>query len=146
MRRFTYNLEAILASLDDPRRAAPMIARFELGILAELGFGLDLSSCAATGATADLIYVSPKSGRAVSRAAGEAYRDKLLRLPGFLHAQASRNWRPILPTPSRSPDFFSTGTPLRRAAWPCRKRAHALSPRSRHALFRRRNRASRRVP
>ncbi len=81
------NLEAILASLDDPRRAAPMIARFELGILAELGFGLDLSSCAATGATADLIYVSPKSGRAVSRAAGEAYRDKLLRLPGFLHAQ-----------------------------------------------------------
>ena len=84
------SLEAILTSLDDPRRAAPMIARFELGFLAELGFGLDLSSCAATGATDDLIYVSPKSGRAVSRAAGEAYRDKLLRLPGFLHTQSER--------------------------------------------------------
>ena len=63
-----------------------MIAQFELAFLAELGFGLDLSSCAATGATDDLIYVSPRSGRAVSRAAGEAYRDKLMRLPAFLRA------------------------------------------------------------
>src|ERR1700733_10817748 len=80
-------LDAILASLDDPAAAAPMIARFEFDFLAELGFGLDLSSCAATGATADLIYVSPRSGRAVSRSGGEAYRDKLLRLPAFLHAE-----------------------------------------------------------
>jgi DNA repair protein RecO (recombination protein O) len=65
-----------------------MIARFELDFLAELGFGLDLSSCAATGVTDDLIYVSPKSGRAVSRAAGEAYRDRLMRLPAFLHSEA----------------------------------------------------------
>jgi DNA repair protein RecO (recombination protein O) len=65
-----------------------MIARFELDFLAELGFGLDLGSCAATGATADLIYVSPKSGRAVSGDAGEAYRDRLLRLPAFLHTGA----------------------------------------------------------
>jgi DNA repair protein RecO (recombination protein O) len=64
-----------------------MIARFELNCLAELGFGLDLSSCAATGAADDLIYVSPRSGRAVSRAAGEDYRDKLLRLPAFLHGE-----------------------------------------------------------
>jgi DNA repair protein RecO (recombination protein O) len=77
-------LEAILEALDDPAAVAPMIARFELSFLAELGFGLDLSSCAATGATADLIYVSPRSGRAVSRAGGEAYQDKLMRLPGFL--------------------------------------------------------------
>jgi DNA repair protein RecO (recombination protein O) len=61
-----------------------MIAQFELIFLAELGFGLDLTSCAATGAKDDLIYVSPRSGRAVSRAAGEAYRDKLMRLPDFL--------------------------------------------------------------
>src|SRR5208282_1695805 len=81
-------LEAILDALDDPSAVAPMIARFELAFLAELGFGLDLSSCAATGATDDLIYVSPRSGRAVSGAAGEAYRDKLLRLPGFLRANA----------------------------------------------------------
>jgi DNA repair protein RecO (recombination protein O) len=77
-------LEAILDALDDRSAVAPMIARFELAFLAELGFGLDLSSCVATGETADLIYVSPRSGRAVSRAAGEAYRDKLMRLPGFL--------------------------------------------------------------
>jgi len=77
-------LEAILDALDDRSAVVPMFARFELAFLAELGFGLDLSSCVATGETADLIYVSPRSGRAVSRAAGEAYRDKLMRLPGFL--------------------------------------------------------------
>ncbi len=81
-------LEAILDSLDDPGAVAPMIARFEFGFLAELGFGLDLAACAATGATNDLIYVSPRSGRAVSRTAGEPYRDKLMRLPGFLQADA----------------------------------------------------------
>ena len=63
---------------------AAIYARWELGLLDELGFGLDLSECAASGATDDLIYVSPKSGRAVSRQAGEPYRDKLLPLPGFL--------------------------------------------------------------
>ncbi len=52
--------------------------------LQELGFALDLSRCAATGATDDLIYVSPKSGRAVSRAAGAPYADRLLRLPPFM--------------------------------------------------------------
>ena len=81
-------LEIILDHLGDPHAVAPMIARFELDFLAELGFGLDLSSCAATGTTTDLIYVSPKSGRAVSRDAGEAYRDRLLRLPAFLHSDA----------------------------------------------------------
>jgi len=79
-------LEAILERLDDAQAGAPMISRFELRFLAELGFGLDLSSCAATGATAELVYVSPRSGRAVSRAAGEPYRDKLMRLPAFLHS------------------------------------------------------------
>jgi DNA repair protein RecO (recombination protein O) len=81
-------LEAILDALEDPAAVVPLIARFELAFLAELGFGLDLSSCAATGETADLVYVSPRSGRAVSRAAGEAYRDKLMRLPDFLRADA----------------------------------------------------------
>jgi DNA repair protein RecO (recombination protein O) len=77
-------LDALLRCLADAQAAAPLIARFELALLAELGFGLDLDACAATGTTADLVYVSPKSGRAVSRAAGEAYRDRLLRLPAFL--------------------------------------------------------------
>ncbi|MFY9894381.1 MAG: DNA repair protein RecO [Xanthobacteraceae bacterium] len=79
-------LEQILDALDDPSVVGAMVARFELAFLAELGFGLDLSSCAATGAKDDLIYVSPRSGRAVSGAAGEAYREKLLRLPSFLRA------------------------------------------------------------
>lgn len=58
--------------------------RWELGFLAEMGFGLDLARCAATGATTGLVYVSPKTGRAVSAEAGEPYRDKLLALPTFL--------------------------------------------------------------
>jgi len=74
----------ILDRLDDAALVAPLVARFELQMLSELGFGLDLETCASTGATADLVYVSPKSGRAVSRAAGEPWADKLLRLPAFL--------------------------------------------------------------
>ena len=76
--------EQILDHLDDAGVAAPMVVRFELQLLSELGFGLDLSQCAATGETGDLIYVSPKSARAVSRNAGEPWADKMLRLPGFL--------------------------------------------------------------
>ena len=77
MRAFMASFRRILDALDDAVVVAPMIARFELDFLAELGFGLDLSSCAATGAADDLIYVSPRSGRAVSAAAGAAYQDKL---------------------------------------------------------------------
>ena len=77
-------LADLLDVLLDPRRAGASLVRFELQLLTELGFGLDLETCAATGATTDLIYVSPKSGGAVSRAAGDAWRDRLLRLPAFL--------------------------------------------------------------
>lgn len=73
-----------LDDFDDLGVAAAHLIRFELAILAELGFGLDLSVCAATGSTTELIYVSPKSGSAVSRIAGEPWRDRLLRLPAFL--------------------------------------------------------------
>jgi len=61
--------------------------KWELGLLGELGFGLDFSCCAATGVTTDLIYVSPKSGRAVSGDAGEPYKNAMLALPGFLLEQ-----------------------------------------------------------
>jgi DNA repair protein RecO (recombination protein O) len=81
-------LQAILDAIDAPLAAATLIARFELKLLAELGFGLDLACCAATGAIADLAYVSPRSGRAVSRVAGHDYRDKLLRLPYFLQSES----------------------------------------------------------
>ncbi len=63
--------------------------RFELDLLAELGFGLDLEVCAVTGATTDLVYVSPRSGRAVSRAGAGDYADRLLPLPAFLLGPAS---------------------------------------------------------
>lgn len=58
--------------------------RLELGLLQELGFGLDLDKCAVTGATEDLAFVSPRTGRAVSRTAAEPYRDRLIALPSFL--------------------------------------------------------------
>ncbi len=77
-------LVAMLDHLLEPGVIAPRVVRFELQLLAELGFGLALDQCAATGSSEDLVYVSPKSGRAVSRAAGEPWRDKLLRLPPFL--------------------------------------------------------------
>lgn len=79
-------LERTLDDFDSAGGAAIHLVRFELAMLTELGFGLDLSACAATGATADLIYVSPKSGGAVSRQAGEPWRDRLLPLPPFLRA------------------------------------------------------------
>jgi DNA repair protein RecO (recombination protein O) len=77
-------LETLISLLDRPGIWPPVFVRFELGLLADLGFGLDLSRCAATGALDDLIFVSPRTGRAVSAAAGEPYRDRLLVLPPFL--------------------------------------------------------------
>ena len=62
----------------------PSLVMWELGLLGELGFGLDLTSCAATGVVDNLVYVSPRSLKAVSRQAGEPYHDQLLPLPSFL--------------------------------------------------------------
>ncbi len=76
--------DGICTFLADPAILGPVLIRFEVLILTELGFGLDLSCCAATGASQDLVYVSPKSARAVSRGAGAPWADKLLPLPGFL--------------------------------------------------------------
>ncbi|HVZ53730.1 MAG TPA: DNA repair protein RecO [Pseudolabrys sp.] len=78
--------ESLLERLDDAVAVAPEVARFELQLLSELGFGLDLDECVATGTRADLIYVSPKSGRAVSREAGAPYAERMLPLPAFLRA------------------------------------------------------------
>jgi DNA repair protein RecO (recombination protein O) len=76
--------------LDDPAVAGELVARFELMILEELGFGLDLAACAATGRQSDLVYVSPRSGRAVSAEAGRPWHDRMLALPSFLLAGAGR--------------------------------------------------------
>jgi DNA repair protein RecO (recombination protein O) len=77
---------ALVDAFADPDIWPAVFVRFEAGLLAELGFGLDLSKCAATGALDDLIYVSPRTGRAVSRAAGAPYAERLLALPPFLLA------------------------------------------------------------
>ena len=85
-----FDTASILADhLEDPQVAPALFVKFELMLLADLGFGLDLSECASTGRTEDLIYVSPRSGRAVSREAGERYRAKLFELPPFLRATPS---------------------------------------------------------
>lgn len=82
-------LSTFTEHLQHPALAGMMVARFELMMLAELGFGLDLASCAATGGRNDLLYVSPRSGRAVSRDAGEPWRAQLFDLPYFLIAEVA---------------------------------------------------------
>ena len=81
--------EALMAAFALPSVWPAIFVRFEAGLLDDLGFGLDLTRCAATGGVDDLIYVSPRTGRAVSRQAGAPYADKMLTLPPFmLGAQA----------------------------------------------------------
>jgi DNA repair protein RecO (recombination protein O) len=75
-------LDAMTA--DDFAHWGPLYVRWEAGLLEALGFGLDLSQCAATGSVRDLIYVSPRTGRAVSEGAGADYASRLLPLPQFL--------------------------------------------------------------
>ena len=79
----------VLGFLDEAAVWPALVVRWELVLLEELGFGLDLASCAATGKTADLLYVSPKSGRAVSAEAGEPYKERLLALPAFLRGSGT---------------------------------------------------------
>lgn len=83
-------LDVILDNLSDPADAGELFVRFELAVLNDLGFGLDLEECAATGLRDDLVYVSPKTGRAVSRAAGAPYASRMLALPEFLNKQNSK--------------------------------------------------------
>lgn len=77
-------LTLLIGELGESEIWPALYARFELGLMAQMGYGLDLSACALTGATEDLAFVSPRTGRAASAEAGEPYKDKLLRLPPFL--------------------------------------------------------------
>jgi DNA repair protein RecO (recombination protein O) len=91
-------LDGLLAAIDaapSARGWAAALVSYELLVLAELGFGLDLSECAATGAEVGLAFVSPKSGRAVSAAAGEPYRTQLFALPPFLLGGGAAGWDDI---------------------------------------------------
>jgi DNA repair protein RecO (recombination protein O) len=87
-------LTLIVDRLDDEALAPPLVARFEAQILAECGFRLDLGRCSATGASEGLVYVSPRSGRAVSAEAGAPWRERLLPLPAFMRAGARLEARP----------------------------------------------------
>lgn len=107
-------LALLVGHLDEPELAPALVVRFELAMLSELGFGLDLARCAATGSTDDLSHVSPKSGKAVSRPAAAPYLKKLLALPAFLvEGQGGR-------APSAADilaGFALTGFFLRRHVW-----------------------------
>jgi DNA repair protein RecO (recombination protein O) len=92
-------LDGVLAAVTAAPAArgwATAMVRYELLLLTELGFGLDLSACVVSGSQDDLAYVSPKSGGAVSRIAGEGYRDRLLRLPSFLIEGGAGEWHDII--------------------------------------------------
>jgi len=75
---------ATLLSLQDPELWAPVYVKWEIQLLQALGYGLDLSQCAVGGGVENLAYISPRTGRAVSREAGSPYHDKLFPLPSFL--------------------------------------------------------------
>jgi len=77
-------METLLDQIAEDRLWLADLVRFELLILGDLGFGLDLTECALTGATEDLVWISPKTGRAASAKAGEPYKSRLFRLPKFL--------------------------------------------------------------
>jgi len=72
------------------------LVRYELLVLAELGFGLDLQRCVVTGAVDALVYVSPRSGGAVTQVAASGYEDRLLPLPGFLREGGTADWPAII--------------------------------------------------
>jgi DNA repair protein RecO (recombination protein O) len=137
-------LARTLDDFDDASEAAVHLVRFELAMLGELGFGLDLENCAATGETDELVYVSPKSGGAVSRAAGEAWRDRLLRLPPFLRKADDQGEARAWSDQDLQDGFALTGLFLLR---------HVLEPRGQHhsdardgfinAVVRQRNRSAR---
>ena len=91
-------LDALLAAIEAAPSASgwgAALVRYELLLLAELGFGLDLESCAVTGSSDDLVAVSPRSGRAVSAAPAEPYAGKLLPLPSFVREGGAASWADI---------------------------------------------------
>jgi DNA repair protein RecO (recombination protein O) len=91
-------LEAVLDAIEAAPSASgwgAALVRYELLLLAELGFGLDLNRCAVTGANDQLVAVSPKSGRAVSAAEAEPYAGKLLPLPAFVREGGAASWEDI---------------------------------------------------
>lgn len=126
-------LHAALAGVLDAIEAAPAargwagsIARYELLLLAELGFGLDLDRCVATGGADDLAFVSPKSGAAVSRAAAMGYESRLLALPAFLREGGEAGWSDVLAALDLTGHFLARDVLTERRAEPLVARARLL--------------------
>lgn len=95
-RRMYDAFHVVLDAIEDDDVWPALLVRWEIGLLDELGFGLDLGSCAATGSHEDLVYVSPRTGRAVSRLAGEPYEARLLRLPAFVTGAGGATARDVM--------------------------------------------------
>ncbi len=95
-------VEALADHLSDETIAPALMARLELTILSELGFGLDLDCCAATGAREDLVFVSPRTGRAVSRDAGQPYAIASCRFPPFCVTMRSLDARAAMTSPAHT--------------------------------------------
>jgi DNA repair protein RecO (recombination protein O) len=118
-------LAELLEALDRPGWVEAYI-HWELRLLADLGFGLDLDSCASTGSNDGLAYVSPKSGRAVSLSAGEPWRDKLLPLPRFLSPDGG------------APDLGQLQEGLRLTGWFLERHVfarHSINANDRHQIL-----------
>ena len=96
----------LLDNIDDADLWPALMARWELGLLAELGFGLTLDRCAATGARENLVYISPRSACAVSADAGKPYKDKMLPLPAFFLDRENTPTRQDMLDGLRTTGFF----------------------------------------
>ncbi len=119
-------LVRLIAALGAGAEVLADLVRWEMTVLAELGYGLDLGRCALTGATAGLGFVSPRTGRAVARDAAGIWAERLLRLPGFLagsNRSEAADWRDGLRL---------TGHFLERDAF---GHQHRPLPAARHALY-----------
>ena len=107
--RLYAGLDGLLAAIEAAPAASgwgAALVRYELLLLVELGFGLDLDHCAATGSAQDLVAVSPKSGRAIGRAEAAPYAGKLLPLPPFVRAGGVGDWPDILEGLALSGNFL----------------------------------------
>lgn len=112
-------LDGLLSAIEaapGARGWAVALVRYELLLLAELGFGLDLDRCVATGAVDDLAFVSPKSGGAVSRAAATGYEARLLPLPAFVRGGGAAEWPDILAGLALTGHFLERDLPYGRVA------------------------------
>jgi DNA repair protein RecO (recombination protein O) len=111
-------LDAVLSAIaaaPTARAWGSALVRYELLLLAELGFGIDLSQCAVTGSEEDLVAVSPRSGRAVSAGAAAPYREQLLPLPAFIRAGGAGDWPAIIDGLTLSRHFLARDVLTERA-------------------------------